>query len=50
MVDGWKRKMISFLNEIFVVVISVLIFFFNFYSAQYWKGKMISRLNEILLF
>ena len=43
--------MISRLNEIFVVLISVLIFFFfNFYSAQYWKGKMISRLNEILLF
>ena len=42
--------MISCLNEIFVVLISVLIFFFNFYSAVYWKGKMISRLNEILFF
>ena len=50
MADGWKRKMISCLNEIFVVLISVLIFLFNFYSAKYWKGKMISRLNEILLF
>ena len=46
MADGWKRKIISCLNEIFVVLISVL----NFYSAQYWKGKMISRLNKILLF
>ena len=50
MADGWKRKMISNLNEIFVVLISVLFSCFNFYSAQYWKGKMISRLNEILLF
>ena len=42
--------MISCLNEIFVVLISFLIFLFNFYSAQYWKGKMKSRLNEISLF
>ena len=58
MADGWKRKMISCLNEIFVVLIFnfrsnfffFFFFFFNFYSAQYWKGKMISRSNEILLF
>ena len=50
MADGWKGKMISCLNDTFVVLISVLIFLFNFHSAQYWKGKMISRLNEILLF
>ena len=41
--------MISCLNEIFVVLISVLIFWSDIYSAQYWKGKMMSCLNEILL-
>ena len=29
MADGWKRKMICCLNEIFVVLISVLIFLFD---------------------
>ena len=30
MADGWKRKIISRFNEIFVVLISVLIFLFYF--------------------
>ena len=47
--SGFRRKMISFLNEIFVVLISVLIFYFNFYSAHYRKGNMISCLNEIFV-
>ena len=33
----------------FVVLISVLIFLFYFYSGKYWKGKMTSRLNDIVV-
>ena len=37
-------------DEIFVVLFSVLIFCFNFYSAQYWKEKMINRLKGDIFF
>ena len=39
MADGWKRKMISFLNEIFVVLISVLIFLFQFLFCSILERK-----------
>ena len=42
------NKVIRFLlNEIFVVLISFLIFLF--YSAKYWEEKMISRLNDVFV-
>ena len=51
MADGWKRKMISCLNEIFVVCFDFRsnFLFFNFYSAQYWKGKMMSFKRDIIV-
>ena len=39
MADGWKRKMISCLNEIFVVLISVLIFLFEFLFCSILETK-----------
>ena len=39
MADGWKRKMISCLNEIFVVLISVLIFLFEFLFCSVLERK-----------
>ena len=39
MTDGWKRKMISCLNEIFVVLISVLIFLFQFLFCSILERK-----------
>ena len=39
MSDGWKRKMISCLNEIFVVLISVLIFLFKFLFCSILERK-----------
>ena len=40
------NEIISHLNEMFVVLISVPISFLNFFSVKYWKGK-ISFLNDI---
>ena len=45
MADGWKRKMISCSNEIFVVLISVLIFL----SAQYGKDDKAFKRDIIVL-
>ena len=39
MADGWKRKMISCFNEIFVVLISVLIFLFKFLFCSILERK-----------
>ena len=39
MADGWKRKMISRLNEIFVVLISLLIFLFYFLFCSILERK-----------
>ena len=39
MADGWKRKMISCLNDIFVVFISVLIFLFLFLFCSILEKK-----------
>ena len=39
MADGWKRKMISCLNEIFVVLISVLILLFKFLFCSILERK-----------
>ena len=40
MADGWKRKMISCLNEIFVVLISVLTFLFEFLFCSRLKNEL----------
>ena len=39
MAEGWKRKMISCLNEIIVVLISVLIFLFSFLFCSVLERK-----------
>ena len=39
MAGGWKRKMISCLNEIFVVLISFLIFLFKFLFCSILERK-----------
>ena len=39
MADGWTRKMISCLNEIFVTLISVLIFLFQFLFCSILERK-----------
>ena len=59
MADGWKRKMISCLNEVLVVLISVLIFLFYFLfctilerkNDKSFKGDVIVLISfPILLF
>ena len=51
MADGWKRKMISCLNEIFLVLISVLIFLFKllFCSILERKGDKSFKRGIIVL-
>ena len=51
MAEGWKRKMISCLNEIIVVLISVLIFLFSFlfYSVLERKGDKSFKRDIIVL-
>ena len=39
MANGWKRKMISCLNEIFFVLISFLIFLFKFLFCSILERK-----------
>ena len=50
MADGWIRKMISCLNEIFVVLISVLNFLFQFLCYSILERKHGKSFKEILLF